>query len=363
MNKPKIRFIINFIYFATIIVLVVLILKFALPYFAPFILAYAIAASVQPFSRWITAKYKIKRKITGIISVIFCWVLLAMSIGIILYIVSRQAVGLLNNISSITVMINTVVELLTNWVNNIYDIFTSIPNEMLSTAISSISESIISFASSFATAIINFITNIFKATPTVLIFILVSILASIFISGDYDKIQEFITLQLSPKYKSRFVFVKQFFIGTAVKLLKSYLIIMLFTCIELALGLTIIGINYAVILAILISIFDILPYVGSGTILVPWGAVEIILGNYGKGIGIILIAIAITVIRNFLEPRIIGKETGTHPLLVLVAVYIGGKLLGFAGILLCPITVMFLLKLHKDGYYKLWKEKKETAQS
>ncbi len=357
MNKQKIKFIINFIYFSAIVSIAYLVIKYALPYFAPFILAYTIAATVQPFSRWITNKYKTNKKFTGIASVILAWILAILLVGTILYFVSRQAINLLDNISSISSMINTVTDKIYGWFDNIYSVFHSLPKDMLDTAITSLSDGIISYTSTFASSVLKLVTDIFKATPTALIFILVSFLSSIFISGDYDRIQEFITTQLSPKYRVRYIFIKQFFIGTAVKLFKSYTIIMLITCIELVIGLSIIGINYAIILAIVIAVFDILPYVGSGTILVPWGIIQIILGDYGKGFGIILLAVIITVIRNFLEPRIIGKETGTHPLLVLAAVYIGGKLLGIIGIILCPITVMFLLKLHKDGYYKLWKEK------
>lgn len=361
MNKTKIRFITNFLYFAIIILILYLLLKYALPYFAPFILAYAIAAMVQPLTRFISLKLKLKTKLSGILSVIIAWVVFAIIIGLILYIIFKQTAEFLSNPNVLSELITTATEKISELTNNIYNVLPNISTDLIDTTISSLSESIITSVNTLANKTITFITDIFKITPSVIIFILISILSSVFIASDYNGIIDFINNQIPAKYRSKVVLIKQFYFGTALKLFKSYLIIMLITFIELITGLSIIGVKYVLILSLLIALFDILPYVGSGTVLVPWGIIELLSNNYFKGFAIIILAFIITIIRNFLEPKLIGKETNTHPLLILIAVYIGGKILGVLGIIICPITIIFTVKLYKDGYINSRHEKKETA--
>ena len=358
MNTQKTKFLIDFLYYALIICFCFFLLKYALPYFAPFILAYVTAASVQPVIRKLTAKCKVKQKIIGIISVILVWILLAVIAGIIIYIILRQTQGFLNNTDTLTRLISNVSDLLSKLADKVYSWVPNVSSEIFNKAISNISNSIISFATSLASTTVSFITNIFKATPSVIIFILVSFLASVFISADFDKIHRFVYTYIPVKYRAKCNTVKNFFIGTAFKLLKAYLLIMLITFGELIIGLSVIGVKYVFLLSVLIAIFDILPYVGSGTVLFPWAVIELFSQNYAKGIGILILAVIITVARNFLEPKLIGKETNTPPLLILISVYIGGKLLGIVGILFFPITIIILVKLYKSGYINI---KKETA--
>ena len=120
------------------------------------------------------------------------------------------------------------------------------------------------------------------------------------------------------------------------------------TFLELLAGLYILRIKYAPLLAALISVIDILPVLGTGTVLVPWAAAELLARDTAAGIGLLVLYAVITVIRNFAEPKIIGKEMGINPLFTLLAMFIGLKLFGFAGILLLPITLIVVVKYYKD---------------
>ena len=100
---------------------------------------------------------------------------------------------------------------------------------------------------------------------------------------------------------------------------------------------------------------DILPVLGTGTILIPWGVYMLISGNYFMGIGILILYVIITVIRQILEPKIVGSYVGLYPLVTLMAMYIGTKVMGFFGLFLFPITIILLKKMNDDGHIKLWK--------
>ena len=130
-------------------------------------------------------------------------------------------------------------------------------------------------------------------------------------------------------------------------MLKGYLALMFLTFIELSVGLLILGQSNAVLLAAIISVIDILPVLGTGAIVIPWAVISLFTGNIWKAIGLILLYIVITVIRNFSEPKIIGKQVGLHPLLTLLSMFCGLKLLGILGLFLCPLTLIIINDLYK----------------
>jgi len=105
-------------------------------------------------------------------------------------------------------------------------------------------------------------------------------------------------------------------------------------------GLLILRANNAVLLSVVIAILDLLPIIGVGTVLVPWSIVELLLGNTGMGIGLIILLIVHELIRQFAEPKIIGKNLGVHPIVSLLLLYVGYSVLGIVGILFVPIIAV-----------------------
>ena len=90
----------------------------------------------------------------------------------------------------------------------------------------------------------------------------------------------------------------------------------------------------------LIALLDLLPVIGVGTVLIPWGIFALATGNKILGIGLILLFVANTVIRQFAEPRIVGKSLNLHPLITLMAIYIGYALFGFIGVFILPVIAV-----------------------
>lgn len=144
-------------------------------------------------------------------------------------------------------------------------------------------------------------------------------------------------------------------------MLRAYGIIMFITFCELFLGLSILNLigvmnnGYVFMIAIAIAVFDILPVAGSGGILIPWAVVSLILGSYPKAIGLIVIYVVITVIRQYIEPKIVGSSLGVHPIVTLAGLYFGLKLFGFMGMFIIPLTVMTLKAFNDAGRIHLYK--------
>jgi predicted PurR-regulated permease PerM len=179
---------------------------------------------------------------------------------------------------------------------------------------------------------------------------------------DYRKIVNFVVSQFGEKGAKIIVSTKQLFVTNILKMLRGYIIIMFITYIELFIALSILRVDYAAILAALIAVLDIMPVVGTGTVLIPWFVVALLMGNFGLAAGVIITYIAITVIRNIIEPRIIGQQVGLPPIVTLIAMYVGLKLYGVLGMMLLPVTIIVIVKLQENGIIRLWKTPEKTEK-
>jgi len=111
----------------------------------------------------------------------------------------------------------------------------------------------------------------------------------------------------------------------------------------------------AVLLAAMIALLDALPLFGAGVALIPWALAELLLSNPGRAAGLALLFAVILAVRNGLEPHVVGRQIGLHPLVSLISFYLGWRLAGLAGMLLAPILVLILVKLREWGYSRLWR--------
>ena len=131
--------------------------------------------------------------------------------------------------------------------------------------------------------------------------------------------------------------------------ISSYLLVMLITFAEISAGLLIIRVENALLIAMVIAVFDILPIVGSGMILAPWAVILLIQGQTGRGIGIVILYAVVVIARQIMEPKLVGKRVGLHPLATLICLWVGAKALGIAGMFGFPITLLILKDLHAGG--------------
>ena len=135
--------------------------------------------------------------------------------------------------------------------------------------------------------------------------------------------------------------------------LRACLLLGLLTFLQAFIGLAILRVPYAFILAILIAVVDFLPLLGTGIILIPWAVVSLLLGEVRLGIGLLVLYAVSSVLRQIFEPKLIGDGLGLHPLLSLAAMYGGLRLFGVWGMILAPLAVAGLLSMMDGGSAKL----------
>lgn len=115
-------------------------------------------------------------------------------------------------------------------------------------------------------------------------------------------------------------------------------------------------VSYAFPIAAIVAILDIMPVIGTGGVIIPWAIVELILKNNFLGFGLLILYVTVTVVRNVVEPRIVGHQIGLHPIITITTMYAGLRLFGFGGFIIAPIVAITVKYLNDTGKIKLFKK-------
>ena len=178
--------------------------------------------------------------------------------------------------------------------------------------------------------------------PSALFTVLVTLIATLYFCLDGERIQAAAVSLLPRGIRTRLSGIRTRVRSVSLRYLRSYLLLLLLTFVELFCGFWLLGVDYALLLALLISAIDLLPILGVGTVLIPWALVLLLMRRLGLGLGLLLLYLAVTVLRQILEPRLVGRSLGLHPLLALAATYVGWQTLGLLGLMLGPILALLI---------------------
>lgn len=343
---------INILYFLVVIAIVYLSLKYVLMWFLPFVLGFVLACVVNSVSKRFFEDHLLNRKICSLVIITVIYFALLSFVVLFsseLIVESEKKIAVLPELYTSTVepAIDSVIE----WGKKILPSL----GEKTTLIIDTIQESTGNMLVSFSAKAVDFFGGFVKKIPVFLIGMFFTIISSVFIVWDYDKIASFASKQVSEKTLNIILRVKQILFGSIFKLLKAYLILMIITFFELLVGFLIIGIDKPIEKAIYISLADFLPLIGISVVFVPWILVLIFQKRFYLAIGLSVIFLVITVVRNFIEPKIIGKEIGLSPIISLICFYVGLKLFGFLGAIILPIILIIFKTLNEEGIVKLWK--------
>ncbi|MDO4378744.1 MAG: sporulation integral membrane protein YtvI [Erysipelotrichia bacterium] len=352
MEKRK-EFIINFVYIICILVIIYAIGKYLLPVVVPFIIGFFIAYFIRKIS--IVISKKEDKKIQMVLLILF-YLLVISTISIL----SVLFVNQIKNINYGGIYTDYIEPAINIVYNKAIEINNSLPKNIsivISDALSSFVTNLKNLLSTVSVQVVKFIKDVISSVPSVLVTTIAMIVSSIYFVLDYEKLVAN-AYKLLPKkatglIDNLIVFIKE----NIFKVLKAYISIIFITFTELLIGFLIIRIDNAMVLAFLIAIMDILPIVGVGTALIPWFILEFIFGNYMRAIGLVIVYIAITIIRNIIEPKLVGTNLGLPPLLTLVGMIVGLRLFGLVGMIGLPLTFAFLIYLNKK------EEKEEQIQT
>ncbi|AQX56002.1 sporulation integral membrane protein YtvI [Priestia flexa] len=323
---------------------------FLIPYSLPIVFALLTAIVLEGLIQKLQHSLKFSR----IYAVLVAFLLYVVSITLIGFFIIRTIVTQVVALSKVT----------PSFVKELYEttIYPNIikwkyySNALPTEVISSIENAIESTINSLDTLLkgtVELIISFAATVPGFLLEFLIYLVALVFISLELPNIKEKVKSFLTDetKYKTKIVITQLMQAG--VGFIKAQIVLSLLTFVMAYVGLWLLNVPYTALLSLLIVIVDILPILGTGSVLVPWGIFALTQGQDSLAIGLFILFGVITVVRRVVEPKVFSTNMGISPLAALISLYIGFKLLGFVGLFLGPALVILYDALRKVGVIQI----------
>ena len=317
--------------------------------FAPFLLAFFVAWGLSPLVRWLYERLHLPRTVStlGLLALVFLalgaavWGLLSAAAGEIAelaldwegLVASLQALvddlggrfsrGMALLPDSLQRAVDVLVERLFDWLE------TSIP-QLLSAGM-------------------DYAANVARGLPSFAVAFIVFVMASYFFTAQFPRLRSTVADKLPQGPRVLFAQIKRAASAGFGGYIRSQLILSVGVFFILLGGLLLVRQPYFLLLALALAVLDFIPIIGSGTVMVPWAVVDVVLGNYRHALGLMAVWGLVALFRRVAEPKILGDQTGLSPLLSLASVYAGMKVGGVPGMILGPVLCLVVLNLCRSG--------------
>ncbi|MCU0236522.1 MAG: sporulation integral membrane protein YtvI [Acidobacteria bacterium] len=331
--------------------LILLAFKVAFAYMMPFVIAALMASAMEPCVRFLVKRKLPHSAAVGIAMVVYFGLLFTAGFLAVARLIT-EIIDLSSNIPEYGRTMSAAFNSLAEWGKRIYH---QLPKEAAGPLQDSI-QSLAGHLTEFLTSLAGSVISVLTALPEMLMFAMFTIIATFFASRDRHVFREFLSRQMAPPTYAKLASLKNSLGRSLAGFLKAQLMLMAITFSQCFIGLSLIGIRYALVISLLIAVVDILPVLGTGTVLIPWATVSLVMGRTTTGISLLALYLVIMVIRYIVEPKIIGTQLGLHPLVALMAMFVGLKALGVAGLLLGPAIVVIVQAFMKSGLLPQVKE-------
>lgn len=351
-----IKALLNILTALVILTLCIFLLPRVIIFFMPFVIGWIISLIAAPLARFLEEKLKIKRKAVSafvIIVVLACVVLLVYGICAKLI---NEAVGFANELPELWHKVETEF----NRIGNNLDVFYRRLPVDLQERLVIIGNELGNFFSDIigdiGTPTFTAVGNVAKRLPDIFMAVIMTLLSAYFFVADKASLSGFIKKNMPGSIYYRFELIRRSLQNAIGGYFKAQFKIEIWVYIIVFIGLMILKVNFAFLIAFGIAFLDLLPVFGTGTVMLPWAVIAILSGEYKMAIGLLIIWGVGQLVRQLIQPKIMGDSIGIAPIPTLFLLYIGYKLAGVAGMIFAlPIGIIFI-NLYEEGVFDTTKE-------
>lgn len=325
------------------------VLGYLFPHFVPFLVALVLAVLIEPVVQAMQKVLRLKRKWSA--PVIFSLFMIT-TLGLLYLLVSKVIVELISLVERMPKIIEDITPEFQQKMEGLQNFYLSIPPETTEQITDGIGQ-LLTWAKTSASAIAGFLFDVAKGLPNFLIVSLIIIISFALISYQLPMLKkQFLSIFADDTQEK--VSAILFDLNKAiVGFVRAQMIISFLTYIVALIGLWILGVKYALAISLIIVIVDILPILGTGSVIVPWALYQLLVnGDQFIGIGLLVLYLVIIIFRRIVEPKILGDNIGLSSLAVIVSLYVGFKMFGGLGLFLGPLLFILFKAMRKAGMFQ-----------
>lgn len=314
----------------------------------PFVLGFIFAWILEPLLRILIKKTILSRKAVSIFLILLICGILGGAVTWLVYKIFIEVAALSDNWTSIWGQMSAAFTTINTMVTDLIDY---LPPEMQAT-VQNLSSQIVVWAKDLGTdSLLPRTTSFAIKIPSLVLSLIFFLMSLYFIMADYPRIGAVVTDWMPSNFRRFLRFLEKTFQAAFTGYIRAELMLSVVVFFILVLGFSIMGLPYALLLALFLAVLDFIPIIGAGTIMVPWAIVDIILGNWKTSVVLMIIWGVIVLFRRIAEPRFLGSQTGLHPVLSLLSIFIGMKAFGVLGMILAPTLLLVLINVARSGVF------------
>ena len=334
-----------------IFLLALFLLPRLLMFFLPFVVGWIIALIASPLVRFFEEKIKLKRKIGSafVIIAVIALVVLLLYFGISW--LAEQVVGL---ISALPDMWSGMEADINSMGKNLDSVLRKLPGESkidLNNFADSIGSYVGDFFEKIGTPTIEAAGSLAMQLPSLFIGVIMALLSAYFFVAEHQQINEWFRRHMPASVQLYYGMVRRSLVRSVGGYLKAQLKIEVWMYLLLVLGLGVLGVNYYALIAVGIAILDFLPFLGTGTVLIPWAVIKIFAEDYKAAVGLLIIWCGGQLARQLIQPKIVGDSIGVPPLPTLVLLYIGYRIGGVVGMIVAVPVGLLFYTMYQEGVF------------
>ena len=351
-STKYVKAVLNLLTAVVLLLLVIFVLPRLLGFFMPFVVGWIIAMIANPLVRFFEQKIKTRRK-AGSAIVIVAVLALVVCLGylVIARLISEGA-GFIADLPDIWKGLERDL----NQVGaNLTDFYARFPLEIREN-LSVISEKLVQYigdainglSAPTVTAVGNFAKNI----PSILIGTIMCLLSSYFFVAEKDNVGKFLRKYLPESFREKWKVLSTSLAGAVGGYFKAQCKIEIWIYLILMIGLWILKVDYALLIALLIAVLDFLPIFGTGAVLWPWAVIELLAGDYRMALSLMIIWGVAQLLRQIIQPKIVGDSIGMPPIPTLFLLFIGYKVGSVVGIILAVPIGIVVVNMYEAGLFE-----------
>ncbi|WP_400161854.1 sporulation integral membrane protein YtvI [Brevibacillus sp. TJ4] len=357
--------IIRFLVICLIVYAVYVLVTFGTPLLYPFLIALLIALLINRPVNFMTTKFRFPRWLSVTVALLLLILLASAAIGltvtqIVMEIneLSRLLPGFVNELSH---YLQTTIsqEFLTGLYQQLQWLYTQLGPDFEQRVDRLLADGISTITQAGQNLIIGFLDGLRRfllSLPSLATVAVISLIGAFFISKDFYVWKIRLRRVLPKVVNSRMDQIVADLRSALFGFLKAQITLISLTAAIVIIGLLILDVNYAITIGLITGLVDLLPYLGTGTVFVPWIIYLFFKGNYSLVIGLSILYGVVLVFRQIIEPKVVAENVGLDPLLTLVALFVGLQLFGFIGLIIGPVSLVLINALVKSNVFSdLWR--------
>lgn len=336
-------------------IVIVLMLIFVAPkliaFFLPFVIGYVIALIANPLVKFLEKRLKIVRKHGSAIVIIVVLALIIGALYLIISVLVRESISFITDLPNLYENLNLQIKEVQNNLQGVYKAFPLGIQRFIDNLGDNIGSYVNVFVQKMELPTISDAGLLVKNAAEFLFMMIITIMSAYFFIAERERMSLQLKKILPESWGDKVKMISDNFKLAFGGYLKAQFKIMLIITIILFVGFEVINVGYAILLAIGIAFLDFLPFFGTGAVLWPWAVVELVSGNYFRMVVLLIIYLICQIVRQILQPKLVGDSIGISPLETLIFMYVGYKLKGLLGIIIGIPIGMILVNFYKSGAF------------